>query len=185
MIGMENAVLGLERHMGRRPPDAQDYRIFTLEGECRASFLVMPGFETRRASPEMADQLWPLERAYQIEEVLRPGHNMNERLTRKHFTETLKRQLIYCGYLHGRPIAKAGTNARGFNYDQIGGVYVEPELRNLGVGRTVLRGLITRIAEEGRYSCLFVKSTNAAAIRLYRALGFTDRGTFRISYWIG
>jgi predicted GNAT family acetyltransferase len=96
---------------------------------------------------------------------------------------TLKYQEIYYAVLEGMPVAKAGTNARGIEYDQIGGVFVSPAYRNRGFARQVLTHLLKSIFLQGRKPCLFVKKSNSPALGLYRSLGFQERGTFRISYW--
>ena len=93
--------------------------------------------------------------------------------------------MVFYASLNGRPVAKAGTNARGWNWDQVGGVFVIPELRGSGFGRIVMKHLIAAISKDGKSPCLFVKESNPAALALYNGLGFADRGAFRISYWSG
>jgi predicted GNAT family acetyltransferase len=136
-----------------------------------------------RASLSDSELLWPLEKAYQVEEVIRTGHQLNEAPAKRHFINTLKDQEIYYAVLDGMPVAKAGTNARGIEYDQIGGVFVSPAYRNRGFARQVLTHLLNSISLQGRKPCLFVKKSNSPALGLYRSLGFQERGTFRISYW--
>jgi predicted GNAT family acetyltransferase len=183
VIGMENTVLEIERLFERIPPDAQSYLMFTRHN------LMNPLVESRdkltihRASPSDSELLWPLEKAYQIEEVIRTGHQLYEAPARRHFINTLKEQEVYYAALDGTPVAKAGTNARGIGYDQIGGVFVSPAYRNRGFAQQVLTHLLKSIFLQGRKPCLFVKKSNLPALGLYRSLGFQERGTFRISYW--
>jgi len=183
IIGMENAVLGIERLFDRIPPDVQNYRMFTGDHIREPSMEMKSDLTILRAGPSDSELLWPLEKEYQIEEVLRAGNQLNEAAARKHFINTLKEQLVYYAALDGIPVAKAGTNARGMVYDQIGGVFVKPLYRNRGFARQVLNHLLYTITAEGRKPCLFVKDSNLPALGLYQNLGFLDRGTFRISYW--
>ncbi len=81
-------------------------------------------------------------------------------------------------------VAKAGINARGFAYDQIGGVYVVPELRGAGIGTRLVAELCARTATEGRRLSLFVKKRNAAARRTYEKIGFAETGDYRITYYL-
>jgi predicted GNAT family acetyltransferase len=85
--------------------------------------------------------------------------------------------------LGGVPVAKAGTNARGFTTDQIGGVFTRPDLRHRGAARAVMTALLEHVRRDRRQACLFVKKDNAPAIRLYLGLGFDVRGEYRISYY--
>jgi len=184
VIGMEDPVMEIERRMNRLPPDMQNYRMFVRSNPTVIRMGGIRNLAIRRATHMDADALWPLEKAYQIEEVLREGNYLNESSVRTHLIRTLREQEVYMAISDGIPIAKAGTNAQGIGYDQIGGVFVDTRYRNRGVAACIVQQLLQSIAERGKKACLFVKDSNAAALRLYRNLGFQDRGTFRISYWI-
>lgn len=183
IIGMENRVLGVEEQMGGLPPDLQGYRMFTFDGTQINRLETTPELTLHRATPTDMDKLWHLEKAYLIEEVIRAGSKLDERSSRRYFLSTLKNQEMYYMKLGNQVVAKAGTNARGWKYDQIGGVFVMPELRGRGFAGIVMGRLLESIYASGRLPCLFVKNSNIPALNLYRKLGFTDRGPFRISYW--
>ncbi len=183
IIGMENRVLEIEKQINRSPSETQTYRMFTGIGPSTSNNEAVSGLSIHHASPSDIDRLWNLEKAYQIEEVLRNSHPFDERSSRRYFLNTLKNQDVFYALLEGRPVAKAGTNARGWTYDQIGGVYVIPELRGYGIAEAVMNKLLSVIVSSGRRPCLFVKNTNHSALKLYKNLEFTDRDPFRISYW--
>ena len=96
---------------------------------------------------------------------------------------TLKDQRVFVALLNGIPVAKAGTNARGYGYDQIGGVFTRVKLRNRGIGTTVMQTLMKEIAKDGKKVCLFVKKTNPSALAMYANIGFKTVGEYRISYY--
>jgi len=183
IIGTEERVRLLESLLDRHAPDSETYRIF-VSGDQEID-RPSPTLHQRiqRADIRHLDDLWPLERSYQIEEVLRSGSRLNERSGRRYLASTLKEQLVFFVDIDGLPVAKAGTNARGYGFDQIGGVFVKPELRKRGLARLVMSRLLQEIFHEGRRACLFVKESNGPALRLYRGMGFKDGGPFRISYW--
>jgi len=184
IIGMENRVLRLEEYLNQTASDSVSYRMFIRGGPIASSQQEEPPeLSIHKAEISDFDKLWKLEKAYQIEEVLREGNTLDIRSSRLHFQHTLRNQTVYYAALAGRPVAKAGTNARGYTFSQIGGVFVIPELRGYGFGTAVMNHLLSAISESGQQSCLFVKRTNLPALKLYENLGFKDMGAFRISYY--
>lgn len=189
IIGTEERVRFIENFLDDAPVDSERYRLFTderpssigesrgREGECGEPLTI------RAASPGDFQKLWPLERHYQMEEVIRSGREVSEYRLRELFRAALKRQSIYMAIRDGEAVGKAGTNARGFTYDQVGGVFVTPKYRRRGIAAELMRVLLNAIHRGGRGACLFVKESNSAALNLYRGLGLGDRGGFRISYW--
>ncbi|MCD6343341.1 MAG: GNAT family N-acetyltransferase [Spirochaetaceae bacterium] len=183
VIGMEERVLNIENHTRKPVSDYVNYRILVGSGPVPSEQGEPPELSIQPAELSDFDMLWKLEKAYQIEEVLRNGHKFDERSSRLHFQNTLKKQIVYYALLGGRAVARAGTNARGYLYDQIGGVFVIPELRGYGFGTAVMNRLLSTIAEADRRPCLFVKKSNLPALKLYKNLAFRDMGAFRISYY--
>lgn len=189
IIGTEERVRFIEDFLDDAPVDSERYRLFTderpssiresrgREGECGELLTI------RAASPGDFQELWPLERHYQMEEVIRSGREVSEYRLRELFRTALKRQSIYMAIRDGEAVGKAGTNARGFTYDQVGGVFVTPKYRRRGIAAELMHVLLNAIHRGGRGACLFVKESNSAALNLYRGLGLGDRGGFRISYW--
>ena len=62
--------------------------------------------------------------------------------------------------------------------DQLGGIYVSPEMRRRGLGSMMVENLVSLLASLGRGVCLYVRSENEEARRLYIKLGFVDAGTY-------
>ena len=104
-------------------------------------------------------------------------------LCRNLLRRSLQREVVYFGTIHGHPVAKAGTNARGFTVDQIGGVFTEAARRRRGYGGAVLSALLRNRFAAGKSAALFVKLDNIVAIRLYEDLGFVTRDGYRICYY--
>ncbi|MBL8967357.1 MAG: GNAT family N-acetyltransferase [Spirochaetaceae bacterium] len=160
-------------------------------------------FRVRRADPGDLEALYPLQEAYEREEVLTALHRFDPAGCRAALARSLAEQLLVAGelgrggaagggesangamrdFVGGGLVAKAGTNARSFLLDQIGGVYVEPRRRGRGYGRAVMEGLLAELASAGRGAVLFVKPRNAAAMGLYAALGFVEIGDYRADYF--
>jgi len=145
-------------------------------------------FSVRRAAAADLDALYPLQEAYEREEVLTPIHELNPAACRAALARSLEQQLVYVaeepdGRGGSRIVAKAGTNARGFRVDQVGGVYTLPERRGRGAARALMAALLGEAGASGRDVALFVKSRNAPALGLYRGLGFEELCGYRADYF--
>jgi ribosomal protein S18 acetylase RimI-like enzyme len=79
---------------------------------------------------------------------------------------------IWAGFHQGRIVAVARPAARLSHLWVIGGVFVDPERRNLGWGRAVVRAVMVEAARAAAQPGLFVREDSAPARALYDALGF-------------
>jgi len=138
--------------------------------------------EVRLARESDNDALFPLQEAYEKEEVLFDPAEFQALASRLHFWKMMRQQEMAALWENGIPVAKAGTNALTARWAQIGGVYTRPERRGYGLQKRLMAFLLERLAGEGRGACLFVKKKNAPALALYRALGFQPGGDFTITY---
>jgi len=137
----------------------------------------------RMAGEADAHALFPLQKAYELEEVVVDPRHFNDAQCLKLLHRTLKEELVFVAERDGVPVAKAATNARGFSVDQIGGVFTVPGSRGMGVGRLVVSELLKRVLREKEGACLFVKKRNRPAISLYERLGFLPVTDYVISYY--
>lgn len=144
------------------------------------------GLVLRRFGPEGdIDALYPLQEAYEREEVLPQGAVFNSAACRLGLERLLQDQVVYGAELDGRVVAKANTNARAFTRAQLGGIYVLPAYRRRGIAARLTAHLACRLQEEGLTVGLFVKTRNAAALRAYDKIGFALREPYRITYYRG
>ncbi len=164
---------------------------FRLQQRVEYDFLVRPAVvpdvpegpgEVRDARESDNDALFPLQEAYEKEEVLFDAAEFQPLASRLHFWKMMRHQEMVGLWENGTAVAKAGTNALTARWAQIGGVYTRPERRGQGLQKRLMAFLLARLASQGRAACLFVKKKNASAIALYRALGFEPGGDFTITY---
>lgn len=139
--------------------------------------------ELRRAEENETKAILPLQIGYDTEEVIAPGEKVNTKLCEANLIRILKKERIYLITHNKVPVAKAGTNAQGLFWDQIGGVYTVPELRGKGFATALVKKLVDEIHEKDKNAALFVKITNPAARKAYLKVGFRDILPFRISYF--
>ena len=181
VIGRSRSARMLRALLRRPAGTTVPYWIMSLER--LPSVPTSGGLRLRRARPDDLHQLMPLHERYMFEEVLLNRRDYDRIGTLRLLRRALRTQLIYVAEWQGRIVAKAGTNARGMIYDQIGGVFTAEQQRNRGIAAALLQGLANHIMVDGRKLCLFVKHSNAAALSLYTKLGFEIRDEFEISYY--
>ena len=182
VMGTRSDVLRVQELLGRGYAIV-DYTLMTLQAADFRRPELPSDLRVRRARPRDARRLFELQRAYELEEVLLDRSRFDGALCRRLLQRSLQRELIYFGSVGGHPVSKAGTNARGFAVDQIGGVFTAPARRRCGYGGAVLTALLRELFAAGRSAALFVKPNNETAVRLYENLGFAARDDYRICYY--
>ena len=136
-----------------------------------------------RATENDLTELFPLQLDYENTEVAYEGRPINPAVCKLSLRARITTEYIYKVSADRRIVAKAGTNARGFHWFQIGGVYTLPAYRNKGLAAAAVAHLINTQSVEAHGFALFVKTVNTAARRVYEKLGFEQCGLFRMSYW--
>ena len=144
-------------------------------------------WEEQQPNNHFYKELYKLQAAYEQEEVLPKGSPFDAASCRLTLDNILKHHLLVAVEKDGLLVAKANTNAWGFNHVQIGGVYVSPPYRNQGIAGRMLAHLIEKLQEHQKPITLFVKKRNLPARRLYEKLSFSyvapPLGEYRISYY--
>jgi len=183
VIGTLGGSLYLEARIQAKPDRAFDYRLMTLDTLPTEEQCTVPGLSIERAAEKDAGELLPLQESYEKEEVVPPGNQFNREACLAGLTLNLRRQYIYLLRENGVCIAKAGTNARGLLWDQIGGVYTEVPWRGRGIASAMVAHIARERMAEGRKIVLFVKTANLFAQKAYKKAGFLPEMLFRISYY--
>jgi len=187
-VGLEPHVEALEAVMAWKPTLRVRYRSLYLDAVDWRPPSGYAGPAPRRACAADLDSLLDIAEAYELEEVVTPLHRFDPDTCKAAQARSLAEHIVYLVESDGRAplrrvVARAQTNAHGWNRDQIGGVYVQPELRGRGIGAAVVSALVGDILSRGRSASLFVKKTNEQALRLYANLGFRLAGDFRVDYF--
>jgi uncharacterized protein len=190
IMGTSASVAAAESAMPVLPTTRIAYRLMCLSRESwqgpaahASAEAAAEGVRVRRAGVADAALLFPLQRAYELEEVVVNPGLFSDAACLRMLREGLRDDLVFHAVRDGRPLAKAGTNARGYTVDQVGGVFTVPDERGKGLARIVMAALLEAIFAEKPAACLFVKTTNAPAIALYERLAFRTVGGYAISYY--
>ncbi len=144
----------------------------------------LDGINIRLGIQKDLENLMPLQKNYEIEEVLPRSEMFNKAISKKHLSTILKNQTTVIAEKSGKIIAKANTNEKGFIYQQIGGVYTLPEYRNMNISTALVSSLLENIFSKDMKASLFVKINNPAALKVYTKLGFKIMEEFQITYFL-
>ena len=141
------------------------------------------GLIIRKPQPDDMNALAALQAAYEREEVLPTAAEFNAAVSRLNIERIYANEQMLIAELGGRLIGKINTNAITFTRYQIGGVYVDPAYRGLGIARRMAHEFTASLLAQGRGISLFVKKTNPAARRVYQRIGFETLGDYQINYY--
>jgi predicted GNAT family acetyltransferase len=168
---------------GRCSTHSIDYDLMVLDQEPARLRAFIPGLILRYAEPRDEEGLFHLQAAYEQEEVLLKGRVFNPALCRLSLERIMHHEYLLLA--QGKPgiLGKINTNARSFSRYQIGGVYVLPEYRDLGIASFMAAAFARDLWHTGRGLSLFVKKQNPAARKVYLHVGFKVLEDYRISYY--
>lgn len=130
-----------------------------------------------------AELLLPLQKMYMAKEVAPAGKQVSDLEAKARLKSILKDQLCFALESDGEIVAKANTNAIGFNYVQLGGVYTHPLYRKNYYAWHLVYTICQRALKAGRKISLFVKEKNNPALELYLRIGFVQSGRYEIAYF--
>jgi len=185
--GLKSEVLVLEKEMesfGREISETIDYDLMCIDRPpVNTEHPAAVNIALRVPRLVDLDALAPLQTAYEHEEVLHKGSVFSPAASRVNLANIIAGGRILAAELDGRLVGKINVSAVSFTRYQVGGVYVHPDYRGLGIARRMTAEFIASLVKEGRGVTLFVKKTNLPARRLYTGLGFTVRGDYRITYY--
>lgn len=128
------------------------------------------------------DLLFPLQVAYERDEVAYNGIAVDRRVCKLALYAQIRKNAVYTVSVDSQLVAKAGINAFGINCFQIGGVYTLPEWRNHGLASFLVAHIVHAQLQVKAQAVIFVKTANQAAIRVYTKIGFKPCGLFRLTY---
>ena len=141
------------------------------------------GLRVIQATAADYERLLPLELGYQREEVVPDSFDISDAALAAAFKREIEDGLTFALYDGDRPIAKARVSACGLRHCMLGGVYTIPSERKKGRASFLVRQIIARQSLAFNGFCLYAKQENAAALALYKSLGFVPRGEYLLVYY--
>lgn len=191
VMGEQEASLTLERIIenifSQQPQRIEEYKLLVLKETPKINLIKKINnnlnLDFIKAATSDIKKLYPLEEAYQEEEVLPKGQKASFDVCFKILSKRIDANVLYAVKSGNNFIAKAAVNASGFFWNQIGGVYTVKNFRNKGIGAAVVFFLIEDCFKNKKKCALFVKLKNYAARKMYANIGFAEYCNFRISYF--
>ncbi|WP_028974901.1 GNAT family N-acetyltransferase [Spirochaeta cellobiosiphila] len=130
-----------------------------------------------------AEQIHYLQWLYEKEELHIPGYYYSQEISLKVFKKSLAQYTHLLYEDKDTPLAKGNINSRGWNWNQLGGIYTHYNHRNRGLGAIIVKSLLSLSKEDNKSVVLFVNKKNLCANYLYNNLKFTHNDNFAISYY--
>jgi ribosomal protein S18 acetylase RimI-like enzyme len=185
--GRKNDVLVMEKaleEMGLYAAEKKDYDIMCIDHPPLPCHSAAPmNLVIRKPVPEDMNALAALHAAYEQEEVLPAASEFRPAASRLNIERIFAEEQMLVAALDGCLVGKINTNAVAFTRCQIGGVYVHPGYRGMGIAGRMTTEFVESLAAQGRGVSLFVKKTNIAARKVYLRIGFEIQGDYRIDYY--
>jgi len=162
-----------------------EYDLMSLDSAVRPEALRAgpAGLVLRSPLAKDEEYLFALQSAYEKEEVLPSSADFDPAVCRLNLQHILSREHVLVAELDGQVVGKINTSAESFTRYQIGGVYVRPDCRSLGIGVKMTAVFAQNLLALDRGITLFVKKRNAAACKIYRRTGFNVLADYRITYY--
>ena len=168
------------------PYENREYLLLKYHPENLPDFLIeeKPHFhEIVKCNPSNLEDLFELQKNYDIVEVLPPGKEFNEVNCKTLLQKNLETQMIYALKIEKKFVAKAGSNAIGKNFIQLGGVFTDEKFRGQGLAQILIKELCKTIRNMNKEPVLFVQVKNESAKRAYRKVGFVYQSDYTICYY--
>lgn len=129
------------------------------------------------------EDLYEIQKNYDLVEVLPPGKEFSELNCKTLLRKNLETQIIYAIKKDDKFVAKAGSNAIGKNFIQLGGVFTDEKYRGQGFAQVLIKQLCKTIRNMQKEPVLFVQVKNESAKRSYRKVGFVYQSDYTICYY--
>lgn len=191
-----NLILKCFEKLNFLPVQVNDYNLLMLENKefllnLKKQSIQLPEIEKtqivhckRDLPAEEKQKLLELQKSYEQEEVVPECFSFDEDFCRLRFLNSLRTQFVLAlKNEENQFVAKAGTNALGFKFVQLGGIFTQKDFRGRHYAKFLLQVLLFRLLKIHKSVVLFVKKQNLPANRLYNSLSFKKISDYSIAYF--
>ena len=139
------------------------------------------GLLVRPAKKTDYDALLDMQINYEMEEVTTNPGRYRPESARASLARILQQETVLVTEYQGTVVGKINTNARSFTRRQLGGVYVKPPYRRMGVASAMVSAMKDKLNRKSL--SLYVRKANKPAMLVYDAAGFKTIADYRITYF--
>lgn len=170
--------------LGYEPVAHVDYYLMACDNDAveTEGSLCVPGLILRPAQISDYKALFEMHLSYELEEVAVNMKRYKPELARLSLSHILEREEILVAEYRGELVGKINTNARSFTRRQLGGIYVKPPYRRMGIAQAMVAAMRDKFHRKRIALSLYVRKTNIAAQIVYKRAGFRTVADYRISY---
>lgn len=129
------------------------------------------------------DAMFPIHKAYELEEVVTDKRQYNEQASRIMLRRSIQSGEVFGVRYNNKIVSKASINAKGENCIQLGGIFTDTTLRNRGIASFLVKSLTQRFKNQNKIIVLFVKKANVIALKVYENCGFNSFADYKILYY--
>lgn len=176
-----------------KPSQTNEYNLLKLDGKIFLQKLKKESSANQKfrivnckssLTEEIKAELFALQAEYEKEEVVPSCFEFDENLCRLRFMASMRTQFVLAlKNQENHLVAKGGTNAIGFKYVQLGGIFTRKEFRGEHCAKYLLESLLFSLLKIRKSVALFVKKENIPAEKLYNSLGFKKISEYSIAYF--
>jgi RimJ/RimL family protein N-acetyltransferase len=159
-----------------------DYYLMAYDAASPKCFVRTPGLTLRPARESDYQALFEMQMSYEMEEVAINLKRYNPEMARFSLAHIFAQEDMLVAEYKGKLVGKINTNARSFTRKQLGGVYVKPPFRRMGVASSMIDAMAEKLTQEKTAISLYVRTTNRPALSVYKRAGFRTVADYRISY---
>jgi len=172
-----------ENHLCRKARHEVDFDLMIFDGDSAEKNAGNENLLAECCSVDELDEIFPLQKSYELEEVVFSEKDFNEAASRLVLKKNLERKRVFALKKNGKIVSKLSVNARGKNCVQVGGVFTAYDFRRQEFAKSLLLRFCRKYAENEKKIVLFVKKTNFAALSLYKSCGFRKISDYKIVYF--
>jgi ribosomal protein S18 acetylase RimI-like enzyme len=170
--------------LGYEPVARTDYYLMAYDNFSAAPEHIprVPGLSLRPVQISDYKALFEMHLSYELEEVAINVKRYKPELARLSLSHILEREEVLVAEYRGELVGKINTNARSFTRRQLGGIYVKPPYRRMGIAQAMVTAMRDKFRREGTALSLYVRKSNIGAQIVYKRSGFRTIADYRISY---
>jgi predicted GNAT family acetyltransferase len=167
--------------LGYAPAVRVDFFLMACDEGGSPSAPARRGILVRPAALNDYDALLEMQIAYEKEEVATNPRRYRPESAKASLAHILQHETILVAEYQGNIVGKINTNARSFTRRQLGGVYVKPSHRRMGVASAMVGAMKDKLNRKSL--SLYVRKANNPAMLVYAAAGFKTIADYRITYF--